>query len=61
MSDTTVHQGPEEPGRTVVRFWCGRCHSEISGPASECRTCAASSAEVARHHRVSVQRMIQIS
>lgn len=56
MSDITVHLGPEPSGRPVVRFWCGRCHSEISGPTSECRVCAASAAEVARHHRVSVQR-----
>ncbi len=41
--------------RVVIRYWCGRCHSEISGPAGECRVCAASAAEVARHHRITVQ------
>ena len=30
--DITIHHGPDTAG-TVVRFWCGRCHSEISGPA----------------------------
>lgn len=52
--DITIHHGPETAG-TVVRFWCGRCHSEISGPTAECRVCAASAAEVARHHRITVQ------
>lgn len=43
----------------VVRFWCGRCHSEISGPTGECRVCAASAAEVARHHQITVQRRLR--
>lgn len=49
---TVPVNGPASP---VIRFWCGRCNSEISGPAGECRVCAASAAEVARHHRITVQ------
>lgn len=52
--------GPEFPrSGPVIRFWCGRCHSEISGPAGECRVCAASAAEVARHHRITVQERLR--
>lgn len=34
-------------------------HHGISGPTAECRVCAASAAEVARHHQVTVQRRLR--
>lgn len=42
---------PPEP-RPVIRFWCGRCWTEVASPVALCLVCSASAAEVRRHIQV---------